>query len=158
MGRSLEAEEQFRRALEADPGSVPAALGWARALDGRGHRREAVEVLRVMSRRRLGREILSVAQGFCDLERRDLALEILRGHEESVEVDEAEVDEMVVRVATEAGRFPEALAAARRLRGVGRAEGESLVRALEGIVAEADAVSHGETQSGLRGALRRVGR
>ncbi|MEZ4406014.1 MAG: hypothetical protein R3A52_06015 [Polyangiales bacterium] len=152
--RPLDAEEHFRRALEADPGLLPAALGWATALDHRGHRDEAVQVLRSLPPRAVTEpdDAVALATGYRSLRRPDLALDLLHGREAEPEALRA-----IVEVASEAGRFPEALAAARRLfsSGVGDPRrARTLVRALERLVAEADAVTSPVAPSSLRRALR----
>lgn len=141
-GRMLEAEVLYLRALETDPGLLAAHLGYARALDARQHRDEARRVLENLPRRAFDHdaEAVEVARAFIALGATDQALDLLRVRNESVEALRA-----LVTLASTAGRFPEALAAARRLAELARdpesaRSAQLLVRALSQVVGEVDAV------------------
>lgn len=157
-GRVLEAEALYARAVETDPGLLGAWLGYARALDHRHRREEAVRLLEAMPRRALTGEgdVVALAQGLAALGQLDAALAILRGSP-GVVTARAEAE-----LCAQAGRFPEALAASRRRAELlGEApearEARLLVRALAQVVAEADAAgSVGTAGHGGPSALRRL--
>jgi tetratricopeptide (TPR) repeat protein len=163
-GRMLEAEALYARAVETDPGLFAAWLGYARALDHRHRREEAVRLLEALPRRALAGDgdLVVLAQALASLGQLDAALALLRGAPGAVTA-RAELE-----LCAQAGRFPEALAAARRraeLLGDGPEgrEARALVRALAQVVAEADAAGCpglvgvvGPTGAGSVGALRRL--
>ncbi len=154
--RTLEAEGMYLHALEADPGLLGAHLGYARTLDARGHRADALAVLARTPRRAFSadRDAMEYARALIALGALDDALGVLRERRESVEATR-----MLVEAASQGGRFPEALAAARRLAEM-PLDDESdarrarvLVRALTRLVADADAVRSPHTATAFRRAL-----
>jgi tetratricopeptide (TPR) repeat protein len=153
---TLDAEGMFQRAIEADVGLLGAHLGYARALDARGHRAEALQVLARAPRRAFSRDrdAMEYARSLATLGALDDALAVLRDHTESVECTR-----LLVEMASQGGRFPEALAAARRLSEIPSAsesdarQARVLVRALTRLVADADAVRAPHTNTAFRRAL-----
>ncbi len=153
---ALEAEGMFLHALEADPGNLGAHLGYARALDARGHRAEALQVLARAPRRAVARDhdAMDYARALNALGAVDEALVVLRDHQDSVDATR-----LLVEMASQGGRFPEALATARRLAEMPSAtdsdarQGRLLVRALTRLVADADAVRAPHTTTAFRRAL-----
>lgn len=154
--RTLEAEVMYQRAIEADVGLLGAHLGYARALDARGHRSEALAVLSRAPRRAWSRDAdaMEYARALSSLGDLDDALTTLREHVES-----ADATRLLVELASHGGRFPEALAAARRLAEMNQLtdievrQSRVLVRALTRLVAEADAVRAPHTNTAFRRAL-----
>lgn len=154
--RALEAEGLYARAIEADAGHLAAHLGYARALDARGHRADALQCLARAPRRSwtVDRDAMEYARTLNALGALDEALAALREHADSVEATR-----LLVETASQAGRFPEALAAARRIAEIPAAsEAEArqarvLVRALTRLVAEADAVRAPHTATAFRRVL-----
>ncbi len=152
----LEAEGMYQRALEADVGLLGAHLGYARALDARGHRSEALSVLGRAPRRAWTRDpdAMEYARALASLGDLDDALAALREHTES-----ADATRLLVDLASQGGRFPEALAAARRLSEMNHIndtearQSRVLVRALTRLVADADAVRAPHTNTAFRRAL-----
>lgn len=158
-GRSLSAEALYLRAAEVDGGVIDASLGAARLLDARGHRGEAHRLLAGVPRRALvaDEQRIALARSLHGLGDDERALAVLREGAASVALLRARVS-----LCAEVGRFPEALAVARRWAEVAAANGadarEARVteRALRRLVAEADAVSVAPDDSPLRRLL--VGR
>lgn len=155
-GRTLEAEGQYRRALDTDPGLLGAQLGYARMLDARGRRADALRSLEAVPRRAWAgdREAMEYARALRAVGALDDALAALREHR-----DHADAMRLLAEMASQEGRFPEALAAARRLAELtvdapedGRAA-RVLVRALTRLVAEADAVRTPYATTAFRRAL-----
>jgi hypothetical protein len=154
--RALEAEGLYARALAADAGNLAAHLGYARALDARGHRADALQCLARAPRRAWSadRDAMAYARTLDALGALDEALAALREHADSVEATR-----LLVETASRAGRFPEALAAARRIAeipSVSEAEARQarvLVRALTRLVADADAVRAPHTATAFRRVL-----
>jgi tetratricopeptide (TPR) repeat protein len=155
-GHPLEAEGFYRRALDADPTLLPAHLGYARTLDARGHRAEAREVLARVPRHLWTVDdtaALSYAAALRAVGALDESLAVLRERRDSVMATRTLAEE-----AAHAGRFPEALAAARRLVELSPDPSTSraarvLVRALERLVGEADAVRAPCRPTGFRRVL-----
>jgi len=155
-GHPLEAEGLYRRALDADPGLLTAHLGYARMLDARGRRAEAREALARAPRRAWAADepaAIAYAGALRSLGAVDEALAALRDRRDSAAATRA-----LAEGAAQEGRFPEALAAARRLveltgDGAGGREARVLVRALTRLVAEADAVRTPYAPTGFRRAL-----
>ncbi|MFO0647160.1 MAG: hypothetical protein U0326_13045 [Polyangiales bacterium] len=153
---ALEAEGMFLHAIEADPGNLGAHLGYARSLDARGHRAEALQELARTPRRAFARDrdAMEYARALNALGALDDALAVLRDHQESVEATR-----LLVEMASQGGRFPEALAASRRLAEMPTAtdsdarQARVLVRALTRLVADADAVRAPHTTTAFRRAL-----
>lgn len=156
-GRVLEAEVLYLRALETDPGLLAAHLGYARLLDARGHRAEAVRMLAQTPRRawESDGEAMEYARTLHAVGQTDAALGVLRDRAES-----PEATRMTVELASAGGRFPEALAAARRLAELTRESADGgraarvMVRALTQLVAEADAVRAPLAMTAFRRLLR----
>lgn len=154
--RMLEAEGLYARALDADAGNLAAHLGYARALDARGHRADALQCLARAPRRAwsVDRDAMEYARTLVALGALDEALAALREHGDSVEATR-----LLVETASQGGRFPEALAAARRLAEIPSAsdaearQARVLVRALTRLVAEADAVRAPHTSTAFRRVL-----
>jgi tetratricopeptide (TPR) repeat protein len=142
-GRIHAAEALYHRAVEADPGFLPAHLGYARMLAARGRVDEALHALDVVPLRaiELDRDAVQLARARAALGDLDGALGFLATRGESPEATRARAE-----LAAAAGRFPEALLAARRLVEISRATPEEaraaarLVRALAILVGDADAV------------------
>lgn len=155
-GRPLVAESLYLQALSIDRAAVSASLGAARLLDVRGRRDEALRVVRAVPRRALvGAARVEVARALHTLSDDEAALALLRDDERS----ELSLREHV-SLCAEIGRFPEALAAARRwsnlpeLAEPSRRHAALTARALERLVAEADAVRYAPGASALRRLLR----
>jgi tetratricopeptide (TPR) repeat protein len=142
-GRTLAAEALYRQALEADAGALPAHLGHARLLARRGLRVEALRALEAVPPRAYAEDEAAVqfARVRADLGDLDSALALLAARPESAAGQRA-----CAELAAGAGRFPEALRAARQLTEllegdpVAAAAAARLVRALAIVVGEADAV------------------
>jgi tetratricopeptide (TPR) repeat protein len=154
-GRALEAEGFFHRALDTDPGLLAAHLGFARMLDGRGRRAEAREALARVPRRAFADDdgALAYARALRAVGAVDESLAALRDRRDSAAATQA-----LAESAAQEGRFPEALAAARRLAemmgdGPEGRPARVLVRALTRLVAEADAVRAPYATTGFRRAL-----
>lgn len=143
-GRWFSAQALYHHALEADAGYLPAWLGLARSLDARGHRSEALELLRRVPATALVDDdsLAQLARALTGLGAAAEALALLATLPET-----ALLLRVRVEVATGAGRFPEALRWARRLLDGAHGEPERerevalLVRALTYVVVEADPVS-----------------
>ena len=138
-GRSLDAEESYREALDADPASVDAALGYARLLRSRGHRDEALATLRALPPRALADEaaLTTLADAWVSFGYADEAVALLRTYAHGPAGWRA-----LAALAARQGAFVEALAAARRVVDGGdasRAAGLT-VRALTQLSAELDVV------------------
>lgn len=152
-GRPLLAEAHYLRALEVDGASLDAALGASRLLASRGHRDEARRLLQRLPSRALRRDEdrIALARALHDLGDDEAALAALRQGGATVALLRARV-----ALCAETGRFPEALAVARRWAERAAAEEgdarEARVteRALRRLVAEADAVSFAAEPSALR--------
>lgn len=154
----LDAESLYRRAMEVDPAVMSARLAYARLLDARGHHGEAVQVLAAVSAPTMlpDEERVALARGLVALTEVDRALSLLR---DGVESERTRAT--LVELAAAAGRFPEALAAARRQRDGSPDETSTrrarvLVRALTRLVAEADAVTAPPHDDARPPALRRT--
>jgi len=155
-GHTLRAESLYLRALEVDRSLVDAWLGAARLLDARGRRDEALRLLREVPRYalRAAEERVAVAQALHAAGESDAALNLLR--------EEVSPPTLRARVTLCAslGRFPEALAAARRwsefseLSDSDRREATVTARALGRLVAEADAVRYAPGAPTLRRLLQ----
>lgn len=153
VGRILEAEPLFAHAIDTDPGFLPAYLGYARALAHRGHRDAAIHTLVAAPRRAVSadREAIELARALHGLGDTDAALERLRASSQSLDVLRVEIE-----LASASGRFPEALAAARRVadQQSDNRQARVMVRALTQLVADADAVHTPNESSVLRRLLR----
>jgi thioredoxin-like negative regulator of GroEL len=155
-GHTLRAESLYLRALEVDRGVVGAWLGAARLLDARGRRDEALGLLRAVPRYalRAAEARVEVAQALHAAGESDAALSLLR---EDVSLATLRAR---VRLCASLGRFPEALAAARRWSELGelseadRREAAVTARALGRLVAEADAVRYAPDAPALRRLLQ----
>jgi thioredoxin-like negative regulator of GroEL len=155
-GRTLQAEALYARAAELDASQLAAHLGLARMLDARGHRTEAQQVVARVPRRAFTSDADAIiyARALASFGSIDDALSVLRNRRESVDVTRALID-----LATQSGRFLEALAAARRVNDVPTASDDDarharvLVRALTRLVGEADAVRAPHTSTAFRRAL-----
>ncbi|MEI8255700.1 MAG: tetratricopeptide repeat protein [Deltaproteobacteria bacterium] len=141
-GQFATAEALWRRAIEADAGYLPAYLGYARLLSARGRIDDAGRVLAVVPGRATQTEhdLVELARGMASLGDLDRALEMLTARADGIEAARART-----QLCAQAGRFPEALLAARRLADLSREPGDArearlLVRALVILVGEADAV------------------
>ncbi|MFO0625374.1 MAG: hypothetical protein U0325_07110 [Polyangiales bacterium] len=155
-GQTLRAESLYLRALEVDRGAVGAWLGAARLLDARGRRDEALGLLRSVPRYalRAAEARVAVAQALHAAGESEAALNLLR--------EEVSPPTLRARVTLCAslGRFPEALAAARRWSELGelseadRREAAVTARALGRLVAEADAVRFAPDAPALRRLLQ----
>jgi Flp pilus assembly protein TadD len=124
-------------------------------LDGRGRRAEAREALARVPRRAFADDdgALAYARALRAVGAVDESLAALRDRRDSAAATQA-----LAESAAQEGRFPEALAAARRLAEMmgDRPEGRParvLVRALTRLVAEADAVRAPYATTGFRRAL-----
>lgn len=156
-GHTLRAEGFYLRAVAVDRALVTASLGAARLLDARGRRDEARRLLREIPRRAFEDDEarLAVSRALHAVGDDDAALSLLRSREDS----RATLRERVSLCAG-LGRFPEALAAARRwslLPGLDereRREAAVTARALERLVAEVDAVRYAPGASTLRRLLQ----
>ncbi|MEZ4392345.1 MAG: hypothetical protein R3A48_14755 [Polyangiales bacterium] len=152
-GHALRAEGFYLRALSVDRALVSASLGAARLLDARGRREEARRLLREIPRRAFEGDAarVAVSRALHAVGDDDAALALLRS-----EVDSGPALRERVSLCAGLGRFPEALAAARRwslLPNLGdgeRREARVTVRALERLVAELDAVRYAPGASTLR--------
>jgi tetratricopeptide (TPR) repeat protein len=155
-GHTLTAESLYIRALEADPGNGLAHLGYARTLDARGHRSDALAALARAPRRAWinHHDAMEFARLLHSLGAVEESLATLREHS-----DNLDATRMLIDIASREGRFPEALAAARRLNVIAEAtdtdtrSSRVLVRALTRLVAEADAVHAPHTTTAFRRAL-----
>jgi tetratricopeptide (TPR) repeat protein len=141
-GRPHAAEALYYRALEADPGYIPAHLSYARLLHARGRTDEALQVLDSVPARalELDSEVVQLARARATYGDLDGALSVLTSRSESTEAARVRAE-----LASNGGRFPEALLAARRLADLARGSTEErsaqlLVRALGILVGDADAV------------------
>lgn len=141
-GRPLAAQDLFARAIGADPGHLPGHLGYARVLAGRGHADEALHVVLAVPQRAVesDADFVALARERAALGDVDGALALLATRAESPVAARARVE-----LASAAGRFPEALAAARHTAELVRGTDEerasaTVVRALLLVVADADAV------------------
>lgn len=141
-GHPHAAQDLYVRAIGADAGWLPAHLGYARVLAARGRGDEALRVVRAVPPRAVesDAEFVALARQRAALGDADGALAFLATRPDAPAAGRAAAD-----VAASAGRFPEALAAARHLlelvRGTDEARGAALlVRALLVVVADADAV------------------
>lgn len=152
-GHTLRAEGFYLRAVSVDRALVAASLGAARLLDARGRRDEARRLLRDIPRRALEGDAarVAVSRALHAVGDDDGALTVLRADGDSG----ATLRERVSLCAG-LGRFPEALAAARRwsllpsLEDRERREASVTARALERLVAEVDAVRYAPGGSTLR--------
>lgn len=154
----LDAESMYRRAMEIDPAVMPARLAYARMLDARQRHAEAVQVLASVTSPSLlpEEERVALARGLVALTEVDRALTLLREGAESERTRAT-----LVELAVAAGRFPEALAAARRQHDAAADEDTArrtrvLMRALARLVAEADAVTAPPRDDARPVALRRA--
>lgn len=155
-GHALRAESLYLRALEVDRSMVGAWLGAARLLGARGRRDEALRLLREVPRYalRVAEARVAVAQALHAAGESDAALSLLR-EENSPPTLRARVT-----LCASLGRFPEALAAARRWSELGelseadRREAAVTARALGRLVAEADAVRYAPDAPALRRLLQ----
>ncbi len=141
-GQSATAEALWRRAIEADAGYLPAYLGYARLLSARGRVGDAGRVLAAVPGRALQTEhdLVELARAVATLGDLDSALEMLTARRDGIEAARART-----QLCAQAGRFPEALLAARRVSDLVREPGDVrearlLVRALVILVGEADAI------------------
>jgi thioredoxin-like negative regulator of GroEL len=154
-GQPTTAEALLRRAMDADPGYLPPYLGYARLLAARGRAEEAARVLSIVPGRAIEGEhdVVELARARAGIGDLDGALELLTARPDGVEATRARA-----QLCAQAGRFPEALLAARRLADLVREPAEMrearvLVRALGILVGDADAV---RVPGEGAGALRRV--
>lgn len=153
-GHPLDAEALYQRALGLHPALLDAHLGYARCLDARGLRSEAVAALDGIAPHRLdAADTVTLADALNNLGATDLALARLRRHPHN-----AQVLQQHTRLAARAARFAEALAAARAWYAASPddADAERWVRALVRLVAEADAVEHPDASGEALPPLRRV--
>ena len=155
-GQPMIAEGLLRRAIDADSGYLSPYLGYARLLAARGRFDEASHVLAIVPTRAVTNEHDVVELGLARSGLGDLdgALELL-----TTRADGAESARTRAQLCARAGRFPEALIAARRLADVVNdasevREARLLVRALAILVGDADAVRvPGADANALRRAL-----
>jgi hypothetical protein len=155
-GHALRAESLYLRAMEVDRGAVGAWLGAARLLDARGRRDEARGLLRSVPRYalRAAESRVEVARALHATGESEAALSLLR---EDVSLPTLRAR---VTLCASLGRFPEALAAARRWSELGdlseadRREAAVTARALGRLVAEADAVRYAPDAPALRRLLQ----
>jgi thioredoxin-like negative regulator of GroEL len=155
-GQLPAAEDFFARAMQADPGYLPPYLGYARLLATRHHADESAMVLSRIPNRAVesDRDVIDIARVRAQVGDVDGAIEMLAAHTESAETTRARAD-----VASAAGRFPEALLAARHLADMlggddpAARDAALLVRALVILVGDADAV---HTPGNAVGPLRRL--
>lgn len=152
-GRALDAEEFYVRALDVDGALTEAWIGASRLLAARGRRDEAHGLLARVPRRALARDDdrIALSHALRALGDDDGALAVLSEGGLTVALLRARV-----ALCAETGRFPEALALARRWaelaaedEGAAR-EARVTERALRRLVAEADAVSFAPDASPLR--------
>jgi len=145
-GHTLDAEVQYHRAMQLDAGLLDAHLGYARCLAARGRRDEAIAALEALGPRAVSTaDASTLAQALVALRAPDAALTILRAR-----TGQADTHRAIATLCAELGRFAEALAAARAWHTLAHeasatardtaAESSLWVRALERLVAEADAV------------------
>ncbi len=152
-GRPLDAEALYLRAVEVDGAVVDAWLGASRLLASRGRGDEARRLLARVPRRALVDDDarVALARALRGLGDDDGALAVLRQGAPTVALLRARVS-----LCAETGRFPEALAVARRWAELAAtAEGDArearvTEHALRRLVAEADAVSFAPDASPLR--------
>lgn len=153
-GRHLEAASLYHRALFLDATLLAAHLGYARCLAARGQHDEAVASLDALRTEGLDDpEAVTLAQALGSLGAHDHAIALLRARP-GREITQRALTELCAA----AGRFAEALAAARAWQET-TAEGGAAglwVRALERLVAEADAVRRPDVSGERVSALRRV--
>lgn len=142
QGQVHAAEVFYHRAVEADPGYLPAHLGYVRILAARGHRDEALLALQRVPPRAFEQQndLVQLARLRASLGDLQGALDLLNRRPESAEATRARME-----LLTAAGRFPEALLAARRLAELVQGTPEAttvarMVTALAMLVGEADAV------------------
>lgn len=153
-GHPLDAEALYQRALGLHPALLEAHLGYARCLDARGLRSEAIAALDGIAPHHLGPDdTVALADALSTLGATDLALARLRRLPHN-----APVLQQRIRVAARAARFAEALADARAWYAASPddAEAQRWVRALVRLVAEADAVEHPDASGEALPPLRRV--
>lgn len=143
-GQFASAEALWHRAIEADAGDLDAYLAYARLLAARGRVDDARRVLAVVPGRALQTEhnAVELARGLAALGDLEGALERLTARSDGIEASRVRT-----QLCAQAGRFPEALLAARRLADLAREaddvrEARLLVRALVILVGEADAIRH----------------
>lgn len=152
MGRSLDAEGNYREAMVADPARLDAFIAYARLLRLRGHGDEAAATLRAVPQRALADDdaVTLLADAWASAGRVDEAAALLRDRGYGPAAWRA-----LAALATRRGAFAEALAASRRVVDAGdasRAAGLA-VRALTQLSAEADVVRR--PPAGTTAALRR---
>ncbi len=141
-GQPMSAESLLRRAMDADPGYLPPYLGYARLLAARGRTGEAAQVLAIVPARATESEhdVAQLARSRAQIGDLDGALELLGSHPNGIETARTRA-----QLCAQAGRFAEALLAARRFADLSRESAEQrearvLVRALTILVGDADAV------------------
>lgn len=154
-GHLPEAEALYQRAIQADPGFLLAHLSLARLLAARGFLRDALRVLdgvplRAYESDRDALELARVRSAIGDV---DGALALLEARLQSPEAARGRAE-----IAATAGRYPEALNAARLYADLARGSADeraaaTLVRALRLLVGDADAL---RTQGAESPLLRRL--
>jgi tetratricopeptide (TPR) repeat protein len=154
-GQPMQAEALLRRAMEADPGYLPPYLGYSRLLAARGRVEEAAHILTIVPARAVDGEhdLVELARAHAQIGDLDGALELLDARPNAIEPTRERA-----QLCARAGRFPEALLAARRFSDIAvqaadQREARVLVRALSIIVGEADAVRVPMEATALRNAL-----
>ncbi len=154
-GHLGDAEALYRRAIEADDGLLAGHLGWARMLVARRRTEEALGALARIPSRAFDhdRDAIDLARALYRFGSLDRALSLLTARRSSLEAQRVRS-----QIAAEAGRFPEALDAARRIAELTEGTDEARpsmtrVRALRMLVGSADAVRN---PGPIAGPLRRL--